>query len=73
MVDTKGYFYKTTKGGTSAGGFISAVNYSHVMFIVANDGVTMLFSAHTNDRLKASFANFSSSSYEFYYVNSSYL
>lgn len=72
MVDNKGYFFSTTKSGTSAGGFISAVNYSHVMFIVANDGVTMQFSAHTNDRLKASFASFGSD-YQFYYVNSAYL
>ncbi|WP_010502665.1 amidase domain-containing protein [Paenibacillus elgii] len=73
MVDSKKYFYKTTKSDTAAGGFISAVKYSHVMFIVANDGVTMQFSAHTNDRLKASFANFSSSDYEFFYINSAYV
>nr|WP_256124277.1 amidase domain-containing protein [Paenibacillus chitinolyticus] len=73
MVDTKGYFYKTTKATTPAGGFISALNYSHVMFVVANDTVTMQFSAHTNDRLKASFANFSASEYEFYYIKSAYL
>ncbi|MFE6799533.1 amidase domain-containing protein [Paenibacillus chitinolyticus] len=73
MVDTKGYFYKTTKTTTPAGGFISALKYSHVMFVVANDTVTMQFSAHTNDRLKASFANFSTSEYEFYYIKSTYL
>jgi hypothetical protein len=72
MVDTKGYFYKATKSTTSAGGFISAVSYSHVMFVTANDTVTMLFSAHTNDRYRASFASFGTD-YEFYYINSAYL
>lgn len=73
MVDTKGYFYKTDKLGTSAGGFISAKEYSHVMFVVANDTVTMLYSAHTRDRLKSSFANFSDKKFEFFYINSKYL
>jgi hypothetical protein len=72
MVDTKNYFYETTKSGVSAGGFISAVKYSHVMFVVANDGVTMQFSAHTSDRLKASFASFGSD-YQFFYVYSLFL
>ncbi|MVP01295.1 hypothetical protein EDM21_17505 [Paenibacillus sp. N10] len=70
MVD-KGYFYKTTKANAPAGGFISYPTYSHVVFIVANDTVTMQFSAHTNDRLKSSFAGFSSA-YEFYYISAAY-
>ncbi|XOK62452.1 amidase domain-containing protein [Paenibacillus elgii] len=73
MVRTKKYFYKTTKATTPAGGFISALDYSHVMFVVANDTVTMQYSAHTNDKLKASFANFSDSKFEFFYINSAYL
>jgi RNA polymerase sigma-70 factor (ECF subfamily) len=73
MVDTKGYFYKTTQTAVSAGGWIfdTAPNSSHVMFVVANDGITMLFSAHTNDRKQASFANFGTQ-YEYYYISSSY-
>lgn len=73
MVNTKGYFYQSTKTTTAAGGFIFAKNYSHVMFVVANDGVSLLYSSHTNDRLKSSFAGFSDSEYSYYYINSAYL
>ncbi|MRN56604.1 amidase domain-containing protein [Paenibacillus monticola] len=56
----KGYFKVATKSTTAAGGFIAMSGYSHVLFVVANDTVTMQYSAHTNDRLKASFASFDS-------------
>ncbi|MNW60739.1 putative amidase domain protein [compost metagenome] len=69
MVDTKGYFKKSTKSSTAAGGIINALDYSHVMMVVANDGVTMQYSAHTTDRLKHSFAGFSSTEYEYYVYN----
>lgn len=45
---------------------------SHVMFVVANDGVTMQYSAHTNDELKASFAHFTDNA-DYFYVYSEYL
>ncbi|WP_458120847.1 amidase domain-containing protein [Paenibacillus sp. Z6-24] len=73
MVDNKGYFQQGTKATTAAGGFIFARTYSHVMFVVANDGVTMLYSAHTNDRLKSSFAGFKDSEYAYYKINPAYL
>jgi hypothetical protein len=74
MVDNKGYFVKTTKTGTSAGGFLYDIKQgeSHVEFIVANDGVTMLYSAHTNDRKQHTFANYTSTDWEFYYISSAY-
>ncbi|WP_127508362.1 amidase domain-containing protein [Paenibacillus humicus] len=72
MVGTKGYFKKATKTTTAAGGIINDVQEgnSHVMMVVANDGTTMTYSAHTTDRLKHSFATFSTSAYEFYVFNS---
>lgn len=69
MVGTKGYFKKVAKSGVAAGGIIYALGYSHVMMVVANDGVTMQYSAHTTDRLKSSFAGFNSTEYEFYVFN----
>ncbi|TVX98981.1 amidase domain-containing protein [Paenibacillus cremeus] len=69
MVHSKGYFYKTTKMGVSAGGFIIATTHSHAMFVVANDGVTLLLSSHTKDRKQASFADFDSS-FKYYYISS---
>lgn len=68
MVD-KGYFRKATKTTTGAGGGISSTDYSHVMMVVKNDTINLLYCAHTNDRLNASFANFGSSSFDFYAAN----
>jgi hypothetical protein len=44
-------------------------DYSHVMMVVKNDTINLLYCAHTNDRLNASFANFGASSFDFYAAN----
>ena len=68
----KGYFKKSTQSTCAAGGFMSHTDMSHVIFIVANDGKQMLFSSHTADRLKASFAGSYYKNMDYYYINPIY-
>jgi len=68
-----GYFTKVTRNTCAAGGFISHTDFSHVIFVVANDTVTMQFSSHTADRLKASFAGNYYKNFDYYFINSAYL
>ena len=49
MVD-QGYAASTSLAYCKPGGFIYMTGYSHVMFIVYNDGTTIKYNAHTNDR-----------------------
>lgn len=68
----KGYFKTATRSTCAAGGFISHTDFSHVIFVVANDTVTMQFSSHTADRLKASFAGSYYANFNYYSINSLY-
>ncbi len=68
----KGYFKKVTRSTCAAGGFISHTDFSHVIFVVANDTVIMQFSSHTADRLKASFAGSYYANFNYYSINSTY-
>ena len=68
----KGYFKKSTQSTCAAGGFISHTDFSHVIFVVANDGKDLLFSSHTADRLKASFAGSYYKNMDYYYINPVY-
>lgn len=67
-----GYFKKVTRNTCAAGGFISHTDFSHVIFVVANDTVTMQFSSHTADRKQASFAGSYYKNFDYYYINSAY-
>lgn len=68
----KGYFKESTQSTCAAGGFMSHTDFSHVIFIVANDGKDLLFSSHTADRLKASFAGSYYKNMDYYYINPVY-
>lgn len=68
----KGYFKASTQSACAAGGFMSHTDFSHVIFIVANDGKDLLFSSHTADRLKQSFAGNYYKNMNYYYINPVY-
>lgn len=68
----KGYFKPSTQSTCAAGGFMSHTDFSHVIFIVANDGKDLLFSSHTADRLKQSFAGSYYKNMNYYYINPAY-
>lgn len=69
---SKGYFNRVTRDTCAAGGFISHTDFSHVVFVVANDTVTRLFSSHTADRLKASFSSNYYKDFDYYYISPTY-
>jgi len=71
MVD-KGYFKKSTQSTCAAGGFMSHTDMSHVIFIVANNGKELHFSAHTADRLQQSFASNYYKDMDYYYISPTY-
>ena len=75
MTKTKDYFINATRTTCGAGGFIffTDSNVSHVVFVVSNDTVTMLYSAHTQDRLKASFATPDFANRKFFAINPVYM
>lgn len=52
MVDNY-YAISTTKASVEAGGMISMTGYSHVMFVVYNDGTTVKYNAHSSDRYQS--------------------
>ena len=68
-----GYFKETDRNSCAAGGFISHTDFSHVIFVVTNDTVDMLFSSHTADRLEASFKGNYYKDFDYYFINSAYL
>ena len=70
--ENKGYFKASTQSACAAGGFMSHTDFSHVIFIVANDGKDLLFSSHTADRLKQSFAGNYYKNMNYYYINPVY-
>ncbi len=67
-----GYFKKTTRNSCAAGGFISHTDFSHVLFVVKNDTIDLLFSSHTADRLEQSFKGNYYKDFDYYYINSEY-
>ena len=60
-MQNKKLFYTTNYSAVSEGGFICLTKESHVVFIVSNDSITILFNGHTNDRKMVSFPHLNES------------